>query len=691
MSKRLRRILLRILIPLVVVVGVLLAAFTWFAFWPLEGSVDSMVSLVPADVDFVYRSSWPGLKDTGWIQENVEKHPFVPQIAELMRQVDIQTIELETMEAQINAQIPLGITTFSLEKDVMGGEVIAAGRFCEGWDPAKGPPTWRELLLLTRITWKPKFVSALKHGFVRDRLGPNLTVTEEEDGIFKIVLHTIRPTSVADRSVCGEAVMPPQNVWYMTRVKDVLAVGNALNLVQQVALLSRGGDEGHSYLDRPWVTLEAPPGSIAASIDLQPLRNYLMRAMELAGRPFTVLRRYLTIPALDRMNGRLSLPSRDLLQVSGDIRYQSSNLSDGVREVYDLQPEELGASVAALVPAEDTFGVFLLRTPPYHLIDTIYNEILSDGDRRLWQENFQRMNSDYRDIEQLFREFADRLGDTAGVAVGRLSDVYDTKALPKFFPDASEYPDANWPALAILIHLKQGVRLEELDDYFEKRVPLLGGKAEVEKKQYRGLTYRRIHLEVKPGDYATVDPAYILAQDHFIFSSNESYFRKILDTMVDPKGHPPLSTDQTFQATMTRLPERSHLVLFLDLAKLYAVPSEVDAVEGPKGYMWDRRSIWLAQEKNPRNEAVRYRTELQAAYTKSHGRPATGPDAAEIEQRVDQHWDTWLGRFREFEEEYRQDLLGYRRLRSIGLSIRAEKPRLFVDFALLLNPVDQSP
>ena len=62
MSKRLRRILLRILIPLLVLVGIGLGIFTWLAFWPLEGSVEKMESLVPADVDFVYRSWWRGLE-----------------------------------------------------------------------------------------------------------------------------------------------------------------------------------------------------------------------------------------------------------------------------------------------------------------------------------------------------------------------------------------------------------------------------------------------------------------------------------------------------------------------------------------------------------------------------------------------------------------------------------------------------
>ena len=140
MSKRLRRILLRILIPLAVVVAILLAAFTWIAFWPLESSVDEMVSLVPADVDFVYRTSWAGLKDSGWLQENLQKHPVVPQVAELLREVENGLLEIEAIEEQINSQIPLGITEFSVEKDLVGSELIASGRFCEGSGPNRGPP-----------------------------------------------------------------------------------------------------------------------------------------------------------------------------------------------------------------------------------------------------------------------------------------------------------------------------------------------------------------------------------------------------------------------------------------------------------------------------------------------------------------------------------------------------------------------
>ncbi len=692
MSKRLRRILLRILIPLVVLVGILLAAFTWFAFWPLEGDVEEMASLVPADVDFVYRTSWLGLKDTGWLQENLERHPIVPQIGEALRQLEGGLLELEAIEDQINAQIPLGVTTFSVEKDLAGSEVIAAGRFCEGSGPERGEPKWREILLLTRITWKPKFVSALKHEFVRSRVGPEVTITDEGEGIFKIVLRGVRPTSLAERSICGPGiVMPPQNVWFLTRVKDVLAISNAQALLREVGYLGAGSESSHSYADRPWVTLDAPPGSIAASLDLHPLRSYLMKALDLAGPPYTVLRRYLTIPALDRMNGRLALPSHDMVDVQGEIRYQASLLHPDVRDVYSLRPEPLGSAVANLVPAEDTFGAFLLRTPPLHLIETIYWEILDDADRTLWKDNLERTRRQggihYEDIHEFFAEFAAKLGDTSGIAVARLSDLYDSMEFPGF-QDRSpkDHPAANWPAFALMVRLRQGVRPEELDAYLAERIPVLGGEPKVEKKTYRGLTYRRIRLEAQSVDYATVEPAYILAQDHFIFASNETYFLKILDTMVAPQDHKPLSADPTFRETMSRLDEESHLTLFLDLEKLFRVPPTSGPGVQPRGYLWDRRSIWLWAERAPHIEGPRYEKKLLAEYTKEHGRPADAAARAQIQEQMNRHLDAWEGRHQEFFEEYRLELESLARLRAFGLDIRAEPPRLYVKAALLLQP-----
>ncbi|MGI9539343.1 MAG: hypothetical protein ACR2N6_04260, partial [Miltoncostaeaceae bacterium] len=51
-----------------VVIGV--AGFTWFCYWPLEGKVDDLLTIVPENAEFVIRGDWEDIEQTGWIQEN---------------------------------------------------------------------------------------------------------------------------------------------------------------------------------------------------------------------------------------------------------------------------------------------------------------------------------------------------------------------------------------------------------------------------------------------------------------------------------------------------------------------------------------------------------------------------------------------------------------------------------------------
>ena len=55
---RLRRLAKRLAIAALVLAVLAVGAFTWFAFWPLEGKVRRLEDLVPADVDFVYTTRW---------------------------------------------------------------------------------------------------------------------------------------------------------------------------------------------------------------------------------------------------------------------------------------------------------------------------------------------------------------------------------------------------------------------------------------------------------------------------------------------------------------------------------------------------------------------------------------------------------------------------------------------------------
>ena len=59
--------------------------------------------------------------------------------------------------------------------------------------------------------------------------------------------------------------------------------------------------------------------------------------------------------------------------------------------------------------------------------------------------------------------------------------------------------------------------------------------------------------------------------------------------------------------------------------------------------------------------------------------------AAEVDQKV----AVWISRYPEFLEEYRRELLGYRRARAFGLVVKAHGDDLLqVELALLLRPAE---
>ncbi|MHC5011272.1 MAG: hypothetical protein ACYTG6_10020, partial [Planctomycetota bacterium] len=380
-------------------------------------------------------------------------------------------------------------------------------------------------------------------------------------------------------------------------------------------------------------------------------------------------------------------PSVDRATGHGEIRYRFDQLGPGVQDVYVLRPELIRSGIPSLVPAEDTFGALLLRTPPLHLITAIYQDLLTPGDRKLWQDNLRRMGH-YGSIEEFFAEFADKLGNTAGIAVGRVSEVFDRVDYPDWYSDPDENPDASFAALgtAMVVRLREGMKPQELDAYLASKIPLLGASDELEKVDYRGLTYTRIRLKHEIADFALVKPAYILAQDHFIFCSNESYFLKILDAIVDPDGSPPLAVDDTFLAMAETLPEEAHVALFVDLEKLFRIPADASPGGQPRGFMWDRRNLWVIANRDERTEAIRYRNERRVSLSRDLGRQLTAEEQMRIEDDVEAHVQQWRTRYEEFLEEYRQELEGFRRLRALGVTFSADRQTVVGDVTLLLQP-----
>ena len=692
MRQRLLKYLKRFLIFLLILGLLGLAVFSWLFYWPLEGSVDDVLTLVPEDVEFVLRTDYDKLRETGWVQENVLADPLVPglgdQVERILEQIDL---EIGTVQAQIDQQSPIAIDVKSfVEEHVLAGEITIAGNFWEGSNPGRGqPPQWKELLVLKRVSRIARGVSGLQHGFIRKQvqLGPDVELSVEDEGIYKFTLRGMQPIrrSAADRRP-GD---PDMSAWYMTRVKDVIAVTNRRSILDDVRQL---GDDpnGPSFARRPGFDIPLSDGRINAAVNLAPLHTYLNRTFDYYP-DLRVLRRFLPPDALVKLSGHISLEGNDLGSGAGAITYvdtteESANVKRGV---YSLPPREVASGIASLVPAKDTFAVLSLRTNPEYLLNEILWQSVPQDVRELWTQNLRsNPDSGFATVPELFQDLSTRMGNEAMVAMGRMGEIYDKVDFTEWY---SEEPEP-LPALAIMVRLGEGATQQELEEYIASKIFLLGMDKELERVEYGNFTYSKAALKIETLDFKYVNPCFIVVQDHLVMTSSEGYMQRILDTVKDTEGNA-LAQDETFRVTMGALPQTGHVGIFVDVEKLTRVPAFISldppdlGAPGTRGFLWDQRNSWVIENKDERSEAIRFRRAERRRFPER----MNAQQEAELERRIDDHMNTWLDRYPEFLEEYRKQLEGWRRFRGVGLVLGAKGDNLDARFAAVFRASDGAP
>lgn len=685
------RILKRLLITLAVLAVLGLVGFTWFAYWPLEGRIERVEALVPADVEFLYRTNLAEVRAQGFLQRNVFERPVHPAIDPNKAVVDpathrtlAQALEaIPEAEAQINDSIP-GIlkffenllfrtTEFRVEKDVFPGEVVAAGKWCAGGDPAAGPPQWRQLLVLTRVSPLVKFAfEAVKHDFVRERSVPRdeveMTVTPE--GWLRVErLNYVEPRRA--QTCEGGVVRDSVKVWWVARHLDVLAITNNEDLLHGV-VGARGGEE--RAIDRPGFDGERPDGGLAASIDLSSLHSYLTRCFDGSSKIVSsIVSKFLVVDALDRVQASVASrtdgsPPRDGVAITADVRYSEERLraSPDVLRTYGLAPISVADGIARVVPAKDTAIVVQVKTEPRILLTALF-ESLSPSDRRLIDGRVRDISVDrkasgktgYASTQEFLDDLGSQLGSDTGIAISRLSSVFDKVKYEEWFSNADPMPTA---VLALVFKIRDGVKQEEVDGFLSDRVRALGFDPPERASSPNGLPYSRLRLPPpKPRDYEFVEPAFAVINGTLVLSTREDFLLEILKTM---KGETTSVADSSeFRAAMAPLPRDATVAAFFHAKNLLALA-------------WDFRNDHVHSVGEPELTArlLQLRVDLQKA-----GSTIDEKALAAINEQVDAEADRYRRlEYARYIDEYRTFLDGCRRIRAAGfvLEARATEQRL---------------
>ena len=688
--RRSLRWLRRVLVAVLVLALLGFVGFWWFAYSPFEGRIDRVEALVPSDVDFLYRGSWAEIREKGWLQQHAIDSPVYPGLDRAI--LDHPALaQLRQAEQQINDGLPpplkflegivFGTREFRFEKDVVPGEVVAAGRWCSGGSPLERPPQWRELLVLTRVTPLVKFgFEALRHDFVRARALPPdsaMDMSATAEGWLRVELkdQSLKPTG--KKWTCeGGAEMGPLDVWYAARFKDVLAITNSDDLLRKVAEVNAGG--GERALDRPGFELARAEGGIALAADLVGLRSYLNRFFASGDESQKVgafLGKFLAIDTLDRATATVTpLPSGDGVLARAQVFYSEDRLRAfrDVAATYDLSPNRLSDGIARIVPAQDTVAVAQLTTPPRALFHALY-DVLKKEDQRLIEENVRDIgvrrraqgDNGYANVGEFLDELASQLESNTGVAMARIPSVFDAVKYATWYSGDDPSPTA---ALAVIVGIPKGKSPEEVDKYLSDRVAAVGFDPPEPVTSPDGITYSRLRLHLqgqyKLRDYELITPAFRSAGGRLIFSTREEYLLEILRTMQGGAGAPPsVLQSREFDAATRDLPADATLAVVVNGENL-------------RKLAWDYRNEMVHARHDDSDYAKQYHVRLiQSA--QREGRPA---DFRAVNDAVDKEVERYRSEeYAGFIQEWRDHLDKWRRLSGAAVVFAARKHVALLD------------
>jgi hypothetical protein len=693
---RRKRWWLRVLVVLAVIGAIGLAGFTWFAYWPLEGSVPRVDALVPSDVDFLYRTSWSEIKATGWVRKNVFDDPVHPSLDPKKAVVDDRTLEqalerVPQVEAQIHGSIPGALRAldrfafgpeFRVERDLFPGEVVAAGRWCSGGSPAEGPPKWREILLLTRVSSRMKFVfEAMGHEFVRKRVAidPDTEVTETSDGLLRFETRTVRQKP----QVCeGGHEVAPMNVWYVGRRKDVLAIGNAADLV--AAATAKGGVE--RAIDGREFDMERPEGSLVAGVDLVGLRSYLTRSFNaekrsVAGIIGTFVGKFIAVDALQEARATVR-PLDDGIDVRADVSYVGLRMRE-FREVaatYEQPLQDVANGMARFLPAKDTAVVIQVSTPAKNLLRAVYDS-LPPGDQQLLglrikdlaARQLEKGERPYQDVGDFLDDLAGHLGSETGVAVARMSSVFHDDMFQEWYYAKTDPVPST--AVALMLKIREGTKQSEVEDFLADRVSVLASKPPERVKSPDGIEYSRLVFEDVPPEYALYTPAFKVHDDYLILAFREDYLLEILKVMRGGSDAPPsVASTKEFRDVTASLPPKSTLMLYAHADNLRALA-------------WDYRNPVVRGRHDDREHLNAFRAKRIRDMSRARGQVGVADLNLDAEMAAEGERFRTEG-YRQFIADYRAELDSLRRIAAFGFALSAHRgsEKLDVGARLLLRP-----
>ena len=541
------------------------AAFWWLLFNPLESDVEYLAALVPKEVSYVVHSQWGKLRTSDFYRANVLESPIRGEVESSLELEEYLYRPLKQIEEQVNDSAPDFFGEFSILDDVMGREILLAGRMNGGGETLEDKILNAPFVVLTRISTKAKFMEVLRFGFVREKI-PNLEVYRD---FFKYDVgeKNIRPGAPEEA-----------RYFYFSRIRDVLVLSNDRELMQKVTHFGlAGGDvqQSDESLPRFWWfyydmndkgELPADAGSTVwfrlaqADRELRGELEGIGKPSE--GGPSDYLKALFPVAFTNTITLHLGTEGERVAPISGSIRMiKDANYPKHISGFHTLAGRDIGTAIdqcAAMAPLDRAMALVHLEMAPEDLLLTLFT-----GLDRTTQELFfgtdgqpgtQRwsMADMAKDVGVWFEEGVD-------IVVSRLPEV-DGIDLDSFDGGLPEPV----PATTLVLTEKAQLEPRDLIDYFIRNHERFGlGRPEeipVENGRLFRMTWSK-DLSMK-----LLDTGFAVLGRKVLLGTNVGELQRMLET-AGGKGSA-LSSGEEFKAARKMTHSKGKFFLFADGGRL---------------------------------------------------------------------------------------------------------------------------
>ena len=583
-------------IAAVVALAGLIAVWGVLGVNPFEGKQDQLWQLTSYDVNFFVR--FPGsrlLKDR--FVRNLEQEAEIGVLGDLRESIETLTAQIAR---ETGGQLPFG-QTVDFERDFVGKEMAIAGKIAGDYHQMRVD----NFVVLTRIAGYAKFISALKRGFVRDRI-PDADRIQLVKGLYFRIRVDAETQKTLDsfRSVRGG--MGPRDELYLARIRDVVIISDNAQWIEDAIAGGTKVLPADAWFESEFIRTSRGGDSVEAFFRMELTGHALQAHSREEGTLTYALEKLVPIPMAGDVTVRLDTRG------SSQLRFELSDLPDKksfpdikqyLRRIYNTEKADIRAElgiegIGRFVPKENVVGAMVLRVNPEQLVDVLLS-LMPRAYADVFDEEVRKTSKGrWPSLERLLRHLSEDLSDTHLVVFHRPTvfqnapwDVYEDP-----WDEVVETPKGQM-AISIVSRMKDTVAPTAVEQKLMQNLTNLGLLSKGINKEFG---FRKASPTIREEDLQLFDPAFGALAGRYFFLSTMWETAEALGRAARGDEGTRLLADERIASMVASLPRSGTMGMILNGPVLY--PALYDGVRE-----WATERMGIAEERGRIAEGHRRR------------------------------------------------------------------------------------